>query len=286
MYSRKFRILLVVSLAIAWGVIISIYFLESARIARLKSRSSKAVISLAPRHKDKAVELNEADELLRVRNDKEAMKIYEMVLAEDPQNLPAMQGKAEVLRRARKFKDAEELYNRMEKIRPGNPGSLIGFGYIEYQAGRMDQAQKNFQQALKAPNISKRDQAIAYMLLGAVNSQRSQGWLFNKLVYGTQIKGYFLKAYQLAPELPEVHMSMGTYYLKAPAIAGGNLDQALKELNIALEIAPDFATTNARLAQAYKAKGDLKNYNKYLQRTKQLDPENEVLPEIEGSAQP
>jgi Tfp pilus assembly protein PilF len=67
----------------------------------------------------------------------------------------------------------------------------------------------------------------------------------------------------------------------APSIAGGNLDKAFKELNSAVGAAPDFATANIRLAQAYKRKGDLEKYNYHLNRTRQLDPENEVLKEIE-----
>jgi hypothetical protein len=44
-------------------------------------------------------------------------------------------------------------------------------------------------------------------------------------------------------------------------------------------MAPDFATANARLAQSYKKKGNKEKYNYYLQRAKELDPENEVANE-------
>jgi tetratricopeptide (TPR) repeat protein len=119
------------------------------------------------------------------------------------------------------------------------------------------------------------------MMLGTINSRRSaKGWFLNKLRYGTQIRCHFLKAKEFAPDLPEVHLGLGTFYLLAPPIVGGNLNGALKELELAVKIAPDFATANARLAQAYKRKGDLEKYKYYFQRAKELDPDNEVLMEL------
>ena len=114
-----------------------------------------------------------------------------------------------------------------------------------------------------------------------MSSQRSsQGWLLNKISYGLQIKGYFARALAACPEMPETHLGIGTFYLLAPSIVGGNLMQAKKELSTAYMMAPDFATVNARLAQLYKKQGDLQKYNYYLERTKELDSENEVLKEV------
>ncbi len=122
---------------------------------------------------------------------------------------------------------------------------------------------------------------MAYVMLGAINAKlSSQSGFLNKIRYGLSIKGYFLKAKELAPDLAEVRMSLGTFYLSAPAVIGGNLNRATDELELAVKIAPDFATANARLAQCYKRKGLEDKYKFYIKRAKELDPDNEVLKEI------
>ncbi|MDD2752737.1 MAG: tetratricopeptide repeat protein, partial [Candidatus Omnitrophica bacterium] len=84
----------------------------------------------------------------------------------------------------------------------------------------------------------------------------------------------------LAPDLPEVRLGLGTFYLLAPGFAGGNQKAALEELEAAVRLAPDFATANARLAQAYQKAGNQEKYNFYLALAKKLDPENEVIAEL------
>lgn len=229
-------------------------------------------------------EINRAFRLLKIRKDKDALVIFEQVLMGQPGNLDAFWGKAEVLRRARKYTEAGGILDKILKKNSQHASSLISLAYLRYKDNRLNEALKLVNRALKCSYSDKENQALAYMMLGTINSRRSQkGWFFSKLKYGTQIKCYFLRARGLSPDLPEVHLGLGTFYLLAPAIAGGNLNKAFEELNIALKIAPDFATVNARLAQAYKKKGDLHKFNSYILRVNELDPENEVLKEIKKS---
>jgi tetratricopeptide (TPR) repeat protein len=224
--------------------------------------------------------LNEALLLLKNRKDQAALAIFEKILVSEPENLNALWGKAEVLRRSRKFKDSEAILNNILNKYPYHASSLISLAYIRYKDDKLDAALKLVQQVLRTDNLDKENKALAYMMWGAINSRRSaKGWFFSKIRYGTQIKGYFLKAKELAADLPEVHLGLGTFYLLAPAIVGGNLEKAFEELSLAVKMAPDFATANARLAQSYKKKGNKEKYNYYLQRAKELDPENEVANE-------
>lgn len=224
--------------------------------------------------------LNHAFILLKNRKDNDALVIFEQILASQPANLGALWAKAEILRRNRDYKRSEEL---LEKILTKNPRyipALISLSYIRYKDDKLNEALNLINQVLKIDSLDKENQALAYMMLGSINSRRSQkGWFFSKLAYGIRIKGYFLKAKELAPDLPEVHLGLGTFYLKAPALVGGSLDKAFEELELAVKIAPEFATANARLAQAYKEKGNLGKYSFYIQRARELDPENEVLDE-------
>jgi len=219
--------------------------------------------------------------LLKSRRDNDAFIIFKKVQVEEPDNLDALWGMAEVLRRSRNYKDSEVILNEILKRNPRHGPSLISLSYIRYKEDNLNIALKLIRKVLGDKGMDRESRALAYMMLGSVNSRRSaKGKFFSKIKYGTQIKGYFLKAKALAPQIPEVHMGLGAFYLLAPAIVGGNLDKAIGELELAVKIAPGFATANARLAQAYQKKGDLQKYNLYLRRARELDPENGVLGEL------
>ena len=225
--------------------------------------------------------INDAFALLKGRRDNDALAIFQAILIVQPNNLHALWGKAEVLRRNRNYKASEELLNTILSENPDYIPSLISLSYIRYKQDKLSAALRLIKRALKLESLDTDSQALAYMMLGSINSQRSKkGWFLSKLTYGTHIKSYFLKARKLAPELPEVHLGLGTFYLLAPAIAGGNLDRAIEELKTAVEIAPEFATANARLAQAYKKNGDQEKYSFHHRRARELDPDNEVLKEL------
>lgn len=225
--------------------------------------------------------IEDAMSLLKGRRDDEAFVIFSKLSAQQPGNLDALWGMAEVLRRSRNYKDSEVILNEILISNPRHGPSLISLSYIRYKEDNLNVARKLIRKALGERGLDRESRALAYMMLGSVNSRRSaKGKFFSKIRYGTQIKGFFLKAKALAPQIPEVRMGLGTFYLLAPAIVGGDLDKAIEELELAVKIAPQFATANARLAQAYQKKGDLQKYNFHLQRARELDPENEVLGEL------
>lgn len=225
--------------------------------------------------------INEALSLLKTRKDNAALSLFEKIITQEPDNLSALWGKAEVLRRNRDFTQSQELLNKILAKDPNYAPALISLAYIKSRDDKFKEAIVLINRALANSAAQTESRALAYMLLASINSKRSsKGWVINKIIYGTQIKGYFLKAKQLAPDLPEVHLGLGTFYLLAPAIAGGNLEQAIKELELAVKIAPDFATPYARLAQAYNKKGCEEKYYFFMQKTQELDPQNEVLKEL------
>lgn len=235
--------------------------------------------------KDKTTKLlNEALVSLKFRKDRDALVIFEMILLEQPDNLDALWGKAEILRRAYNFEEAEKIFNDVLVKCPGHASSLISLSYIRYHDNKFSEALKILKQVLKQLDLERENKALAYMLIGSINAKKaSLGGFFCKVVYGTRIKGCFEKAKSIAPDLAEVRLGLGSFYLLAPKIAGGDVDRAIEELECAVQLTPDFATANARLAQAYRKKQILDKYNFYLQRAKELDPDNEVVKEIETS---
>jgi Tfp pilus assembly protein PilF len=225
--------------------------------------------------------LDEAFELLRIRKDKDALIIFEQILLFDPGNIDAQWGKAEVLRRIRNFSEAAKILNDILKERPGYPPAMISLAYIKYKDAKLKEARQLINEVIKTKPPRKEELALAYTMLGSINSRLAgQGWLLNKIKYSTQIKRYFVSAKELAPDLPEVRLGLGTFYLLAPSFIGGNLDKAIDELKKCVEIAPDFATANARLAQAYQRKGVADKSLFYKNKARQLDPENEALREF------
>ena len=278
MFSIKTRKILVIALAIGW-IATGIYFIERSKkgfCPFIAKSTEKNLTCALP-----AATFKEASELLRTRKDKEAMALFEQILAVEPDNIDALCGKAEILRRSRSYKDSQELLNKILSRNPDYIPASLSLAYTIFQENKLDEALKIVNQILKKGCVDKDDEGLAYMLLGAINSQRAQkGWFFTKLKYGTKIQCYFLKAKELAPEQPEVRAGLGSFYLLAPPIVGGDINKAIPELEYAVKIAPDFATANARLAQAYKKKGNISKYNIYINRAKELDPGNEVFKEI------
>ena len=265
------------------GVVTTLYFVSS-------SSRGYCLFKPAPEAKkierikegDQAIAIKEALGLLKIRKDSQALAIFKGVLVDQPDNLDALWGEAEVLRRSRDYKASESLLNEILKKSPGHTPSLISLAYIAYKDDKLEEALELINQVFANDQQDKSNQALAYMLMGAINSRRSaKSRFFNKIKYGLQIKRHFLKAATLAPDLPEVHLALGTFYLLAPAIMGKDLGRAIKELELAVKIAPGFATANARLAQCYKNKGMQDKYTFYISLAKSLDPENEVLRELE-----
>lgn len=221
---------------------------------------------------------------LKLRKDNLAAKEIDKILSKWPDDICALWARAEIVRRAHKYAEAEKLLKQVLAKSPDHASSLISLSYIKYHDNEFEEAAQILKQVLRQPNLERENKALAYMLIGSINVKRaSLGGFLGKVVYGMRIKGFFEKAKAIAPDLSEVHLGLGSFYLLVPKIAGGNIDRAIEELKWAVELTPDFATANARLAQAYKKKGILEKYNFYIQRAKELDPDNEVVREIEKS---
>jgi len=264
------------------AIIVTSYFLAKSQqggFCHLNLKINKqAVERVAPEKENKSIK--DVFALLKVRKDNEARVLTEEILFANPDNIEALWAKAELLRRSYNLREAEKVINKILEKKLDYLPALNNLAYIRYKEGKLEGAKKICDKVLGSKNLDRENEAFAYLTLGAINGQRTQdGWLFAKIRYGTQIKCLFLKACSLAPDLAETHLALGTFYLKAPAIAGGDLDQAIKELELSLAIAPDFGLANARLAQAYKKKGELAKYDFYIERAKKLDPQNEALSE-------
>ncbi len=279
---RKYLLILFV---IVWAIVLlpKLYRGTCPLFSKSKPIAVKYIQTPKPEQIDAADSLPEAFKLLKNREDSQALDIFDKILLKDPSNQDALWGKAEVLRRSRKYPESEKILKQTLAVDPNYAPSLISLAYIRYKDDNLNEAKRIIDKALENTCDDHEDAGLAYMMLGAINSRRaSKSWGLGKIIYGTQIKRYFLQAVQLAPNLPETHLGLGAFYINAPHFIGGDLDKGIKELFIALKLAPKFATVSARLAQVYKRLGDEKNYRFYLERAETLDPDNEVVKEIKG----
>ena len=89
-------------------------------------------------------------------------------------------------------------------------------------------------------------------------------------------------AEQLQPDSAEVMFEMGSFYLLAPRLAGGDLAKAEKYLKRGIQKDPLFADIYVGLAQFYKIKGDKEKYQFYLNKAGEIDQQNELLVDIKS----
>jgi tetratricopeptide (TPR) repeat protein len=272
---RKIWVFLSVGLLVAWLNSIYVYNMDNIFLYILP-------VSITGSKLDKSG-LSEGFKLLKTRQDHLASEYFEKVLVNDPGNPDALWAKAEILRRSRKYNEAEVLLTQVLNKDPKHVSALISSAYIRYQYNELNPARALLQKVLDSKDLDNERAALALTLMGAINSKKSaQGLFTNKVFYGLRVKGFFVKAVKLAPDLAEARLGLGTFYLLAPAVAGGNINKACAELEYAIKLAPDFATPCARLAQICSLRGDKEKYNFYISRAKKLDPENEVVKELES----
>lgn len=194
-------------------------------------------------------------DLVRAWKNREALTALDKILAAEPNNLEAIWGRAEVFRRSNQNVLAELMFKEILNTRPGYSPALTSLAWISYKKGDFNRALALLNQALIASAANRQNQAQAYLVLGLINNDLPAGpGIVYRINRGWKIRNYFLKAAELAPELPETHFYLGLYCLNASFLEGGNLDNAIRELECALNIAPEFPGAKPALDQAYKKK--------------------------------
>ncbi len=141
--------------------------------------------------------------------------------------------------------------------------------------GSVKLALKVIQQGSDQSDLSNYVRAYA-MYAGAKGMLAYYGGVFSKLIDGLAVKSNLDKAQKLQPNSSAVLFGLGSFYLLAPRIAGGNQSKAEGYFNQAIKIDPFFADVYVRLAQLAKLKGEKGKYNLYMNKALELDPQNEL----------
>ncbi len=220
---------------------------------------------------------------LNLHKDKEAEVAFNKVLALAPATAEAEWGLAEVLRRKHNYAESEKILNKIIKSDPGFSPTYITLAYIRY-------IQMNFNEAVRLANkvleqgqgkVDLSNYVRAYLLRGGTKGMIAHyGKALSKIINGTAVLHNLKRAQELQPESAGVKFGLGSFYLLAPSLAGGDLGEAQKYLEEAVKIDPLFADAYVRLAQLYKIKGDTPKYNVYINKALEIDPKNELALDV------
>ena len=96
---------------------------------------------------------------------------------------------------------------------------------------------------------------VLTVLAGAQGLAAQAGGWFTKVRYGPRVRAGFEAALALDPENPYAHTGLGRFFLSAPAVLGGDPARALRELEIAMGLAPFYYFTHAWYVRALEAVG-------------------------------
>ncbi|MFA5223599.1 MAG: tetratricopeptide repeat protein [Candidatus Omnitrophota bacterium] len=216
---------------------------------------------------------------LNLHQDRAAYQVFAALLDKYPNMVELKWGLAESCRRLHDTDKAESFLSEAIKQDPGFAPALISLAYIKYFkmdfTGSVRLASKVIQQGQDKVDLSNYARAYA-MYAGAKGMLAHYGGIFSKAIDGLAVKTNLDKAQKLQPDSPAVLFGLGSYYLLAPVIAGGNKVKAEEYLDKALKVDPFFADVYVRLAQLAKIKGEKEKYNSYMNKALELDPGNEL----------
>jgi len=222
---------------------------------------------------------------LNKHKDEKAEEAFKNILNSDKNQIEARWGLAEVMRREHKLKKSEEILKEIIEERTDFSPAYISLAYIEYTTMDWKQAIRLAEKVIDQgrDKVDTSNYVRAYLIIaGSRGLIAYHGGLFTKLFEGLRVFSTLKKAAKIRPDSAAVALGMGSFYLLAPAIAGGDIDKAETYLKDAIESDPLLADAYVRLAQVYKAKGDPERYKAYLDKAVRIDPGNELANDIKS----
>lgn len=220
---------------------------------------------------------------LNQHRDKEAEAGFGKILERDPGAIEAQWGMAEALRRQHQLERAEELLGEIIRGHPGFYPAYISMAYLKYTRLDFKESARLALRVIKAGRgkVDLSNYTRAYCLYaGAKGMIAHYGGPLSKLINGAAVKSKLDRAEELQPNSAGVLFGLGSFYLLAPRIAGGDPLKSEAYLRRAIRIDPFFADAYVRLAQLYKIKGEDAFFEKYLRKALELDPGNELAFDI------
>ncbi len=214
---------------------------------------------------------------LNLHKDIEAEGMFRRLLQLDPQLKEARWGMAEILRRQGQLDESEKVLDEIIAVDSDFAPAYITLAYIKYTKLEFKKAIELARHVIEQgrDKVDLSNYTRAYLITaGSKGMLAKYGGPLSRVFNGAQVLPSLKKAQALQPESAAVLFGLGSFYFLAPRLAGGNINKALDYLMRAVVVDPLLADAYVRLAQIYKMKGDNANFEKYLNRALQIDPEN------------
>jgi tetratricopeptide (TPR) repeat protein len=217
----------------------------------------------------RSADLNRAQNLSDLDRTDEAVTELERLAADDPDSYDALVALGNVLRRAERFEDAAEAFDRaIAKLGPERDDHWR----IYYSRGIALERSKQWARAEKD-------------FLKALDMQPEQPYVLNYLGYSWIDQGMHLaratemieKAVKLRPNDGAIVDSLGWALYRV-----GDYEGAVKQLERAVELLPHDPTINDHLGDAYWRVGRRHEARFQWQRALSLEPETDLIEVIEG----
>jgi tetratricopeptide (TPR) repeat protein len=222
-------------------------------------------------------------EYLNVHKDNEAGDVFNKITVLDPGAVEAAWGRAEVLRRRHKLDESEKLLNEVIGVNPEFSPAYISLAYIKYIRLNFNDGVTLVGRVVRqgAAKVDRSNRVRAYLLLGGIKGTIAHyGGPISKLINGTSVLSNLKAAEALEPGSAEVKLGLGSFYLLAPSLVGGDRKKAEEYLKKAIELDPLSVNSYVRLGQVYKVRGDNAKYEACLRKAREIDPQNELAVDV------
>jgi tetratricopeptide (TPR) repeat protein len=196
----------------------------------------QAAAKLAP--KDPALPHMAGRVLASQQQLKAAAQQFSQALALDPQFLPALSDRADVLAELRDDKAALADLTRLTQLQADNPTAWVKRGMVAQRSGRLDDARNSYTQALKLND----GLAVAHNNLASMALERQEP--------PAQALASAQRAVALAPQVPQFQSTLGWALWRS-----GQTGPALAALEKAAQLGPGLPEIQARLGELHEAMG-------------------------------
>lgn len=180
------------------------------------------------------------------------LDVYREILNLNAESAEADMLAGEALDEMQDHSGAIQQFRAAVKANPNEPNVHFGLGYLLWAQGQYDGAAREFQAELD--NVPNNPQAIAYLADSQI-----------KLNHPEIARPLLERAIRLSPEMELAHLDLGI----VEADAGTN-DAAVREIKLAIKLAPNDIKAHYRLARLYQAMGRKQDASLEFEKTKTL----------------
>ncbi len=224
---------------------------------------------------------------LNQRQPEQAREAFQRMLEQDQGSIEARWGIAETLRREHNYEMSVPILKTLTDEHPRYAPAYITLAYINY-------IQTDYEQTIRLTghvinlgrrNVDTNNYLRAHGLYAAGRGMLAHyGGPIAKAFNGPAVMRHLRIIEKIAPDSPIVTFGMGSYYMLTPKVFGQDLNKAEAYLKETIAADPLFADPYVRLAQIYRARGDMEKYNELIGKALELDPGNELALDIKSRA--